>query len=62
MAESSVVLTASEREYLVELLKSALKESKIEEHRTRTPSFREHILQRESLITGLLQKLDAAAE
>jgi hypothetical protein len=34
-----------------------LKEAQIEEHRTRTPSYREHVLHDESLITGLLRKL-----
>jgi hypothetical protein len=57
MTEPSVVLTASEREFLVDILTTVLKDSLVEEHRTRTPSFRKHILERGGLIAGLLQKL-----
>jgi hypothetical protein len=41
----------------VGLLEAALKERQIEEHRTRTPSFREHILHSEEVIAALLAKL-----
>jgi hypothetical protein len=57
MTELEMTLTAPEREYLVELLERALKETRLEEHRTRTPSYREHVVQREETITGLLGKL-----
>jgi hypothetical protein len=33
------------------------KEALVEEHRTRALDYREHILRREALITGLLEKL-----
>ena len=50
-------LSAEEREFLVAFLQTALKDTLVEEHRTRAPSYREHIVQREDLITGLLKKL-----
>ncbi len=57
MAESQVTLTAEEREYLLDLLKRALKDMLIEEHRTRTPIYREHVVHQEAIAQGLLNKL-----
>lgn len=57
MAESSLNMTDEERRFLVELLEIALKDTRVEEHRTRTLTYRDHILHREHLITDLLQKL-----
>jgi len=57
MTELQMTLTAEERQYLVSLLERVLKETRVEEHRTRAPSYREHVLQREDLIVGLLSKL-----
>lgn len=62
MAEMQLSVTAEETNYLRQVLAWALKETKVEEHRTRTPSFREHIEHREELITSLLKKLGAAAK
>jgi hypothetical protein len=55
--DCQMTVNDEERAYLVEILERALKEAQIEEHRTRTPSYREHVLHDESLITGLLRKL-----
>ncbi len=55
--EVKLSLTDGERSLLAALLQTALKDSQIEEHRTRTPSYREHILGREELINSLLGKL-----
>jgi hypothetical protein len=52
-----LTLTAEERDFLAELLDTVLKETRIEEHRTRTPSYRQHVLHREELIAALLGKL-----
>jgi hypothetical protein len=60
MTEIELKLSDQERQYLTDLLQSELKETRVEEHRTRTPSYREHILQREDVIRGLLAKLAAA--
>jgi hypothetical protein len=57
MAESSLMLTGEERDYLVKVLETMLKDTRIEEHRTRTPSYREFVLNQEHLIEGLLAKL-----
>jgi hypothetical protein len=57
MADSQLTLTAEERQFLVELLEMVLKDTQIEEHRTRTLSFREHIVHREEIIASLLGKL-----
>lgn len=57
MAEQPFTLTTDERAFLVEFLNEALKEARVEEHRTRTLSFREHVVQREGVISGLLTKL-----
>ena len=62
MTETQLSLNAGERDCLVELLKEALKGFRVEEHRTRAPSFREHILAREKLITAILQKLGVAQD
>ena len=57
MTESPLTLTTEERGFLVSLLESTLKNTRIEEHRTRTPTYREHVLQNEEMIVGLLKKL-----
>jgi hypothetical protein len=62
MAESQVTLTDEERAFLTGLLEITLKDTRVEEHRTRTPSYREHILHREEVIAGLLSKLGRPAQ
>jgi hypothetical protein len=57
MDNLQLTLTAEERQYLITSLEAALKERRIEEHRTRTPSYREHVIHQEDVITGLLNKL-----
>jgi len=57
MAESTLTLSTAESEYLVRLLNETLKTTRLEEHRTRAPSYREHVLQNENVIISLLTKL-----
>jgi len=57
MSELQVTLTSSQQEYLVETLETALKNTRVEEHRTRTPTYREHVEQKETIIVDLLTKL-----
>jgi hypothetical protein len=38
-----------------------LKDTRVEEHRTRTLTYRNHILHRENLLASLLQKLGKAS-
>jgi len=48
MGEIQLTLNAEEREYLAGLLETVLKDTLVEEHRTRTPSYRQHVLERET--------------
>jgi hypothetical protein len=61
MADAQLTVTNEEREYLVGLLETVLKDKRIEEHRTRAPTYREHVLHQEDLITALLSKLGQPA-
>lgn len=57
MSEVQLTLTEEERQFLVTLLETALKEKRVEEHRTRAPSYREHLVKHEELIQGVLSKI-----
>ncbi len=57
MVESQLTLSPEEHQYLLDLLETTLKATRVEEHRTRTPLYREHVVHREDLIEGLLKKL-----
>jgi hypothetical protein len=61
MAELQVTLADEERQYLVDLLETTLKDKRVEEHRTRTPSYRTHVLEQEEVILRLLKKLGHAS-
>jgi len=60
VADIQIALSDAERQFLVNYLETALKERYVEEHRTRTPSYREEILRQEALIQQVLTKLRAA--
>ena len=57
MGEQQLTVTAQERECLVSLLERALKETRVEEHRTRAPTYREHVVEQENAILSILSKL-----
>lgn len=57
MAELQITLTPEEHKFLVGMLELALKEARIEEHRTRTLTYREHVVHQEQMIENLLSKL-----
>ena len=57
MAELQLTLTPAERECLVGILERTLKETRVEEHRTRAPTYREHVVEQEHMIASLLSKL-----
>jgi len=59
MADLQVNLTSDERQFHQNLLERTFKDTLIEEHRTRTPSYREHVLQNEGIIQAVLKKLQA---
>lgn len=57
MAELLLKLSSEEREVLVQVLQQLLKEVRVEEHRTRTLTYRESVVEREKVIEQLLSKL-----
>jgi hypothetical protein len=57
MANIQITLSDEERQCVASLLETVLKEKQIEEHRTRTPSYRELIQHQEALIQQVLNKL-----
>lgn len=59
--ETTVTLTRDENDYIVRILQNALAETRVEVHRTHTPKFRDRVLEEETLIRGLLTKLDKSA-
>jgi hypothetical protein len=62
MSDLQVTLTADERQCLVDVLKRALKSQRIEEHRTRTPLYRENVIREEKLLGNVLTKLGESSE
>ena len=59
--ELQIAVTSAERDCLVAILERALKETRIEEHRTRAPTYREHVQDQEQSIVSLLAKLGQPA-
>jgi hypothetical protein len=57
MADLQCTFTKEETDHLVEVLEAQLKETRVEEHRTRTPSYREAVLRNEELLASVLAKL-----
>jgi len=57
MTDLQLGLSAEEQEYLADLLETELKETRVEEHRTRKPSYRERVVRQEAIIESLLNKL-----
>jgi len=57
MSELRLTLSAEESQYLVALLEATLKDALVEEHRTRTPTYRQDVLHRGEVIRSLLAKL-----
>ncbi len=62
MATFQLALTTEERAYLESLLQTAQKETRIEEHRTRAPDYREHVIQQGDVIAAILRKLNEPAK
>jgi hypothetical protein len=57
MADLQLTLTTDERHFLQNLLERTLKDTLIEEHRTRTLSYREYVVHNEEIIQAVLTKL-----
>jgi hypothetical protein len=62
MSELQLTVTDEERRCLADVLKRVLKEERIEEHRTRSPSYRQGVIREETLVANLLKKLGEPAE
>jgi hypothetical protein len=62
MTELQLTLSAAEQKFLVGLMEMTLNETRVEEHRTRKQSYRESVLEKEHMITGLLKKLEQPAK
>ena len=60
MTGSQLFLSPEERECLIEILETDLKELRIEEHRTRAPKYREHLIHQEDAMNSVLSKLKGA--
>lgn len=57
MVETQLRLSNEECALLVEILEDVLKSTRVEEHRTRTLTYREHIVHNKEVIVKLLEKL-----
>lgn len=57
MSDLQLTISTEERNVLNDVLAVALKETRVEEHRTRTPSYREHVIEREKVLEALLKRL-----
>jgi hypothetical protein len=57
MPESQLELTVEEQQVLVEVLQDALKEARLEEHRTDARAYREQVTKRKDTIAAILDKL-----
>lgn len=59
MSETKLTLTAHERTALVRILEAALGEARVEARRTHfSPEYRAEVLAEESLLKGLLNKIE----
>jgi hypothetical protein len=62
MAPTNLSLTAEERALLTRLLDLALRDTRVEVHRTHfSPEFREQVKAEESLLRGLLAKVQGGS-
>ena len=56
------MFSEEERVEMVRLLEQVLGETRVEIHRTHTPDYRDRVMGQESLLRGLLAKLQRAGE
>ncbi len=56
------MFSEEERVEMVRLLEQVLSETRVEIHRTHTPDYRDRVIGQESLLRGLLVKLQRAGE
>ena len=56
MADTTIVLTQQERDYLAGVLKTRLGDVRVEVHHTHAPDYRDQVQREEELVRGLLAK------
>ncbi len=56
------MFSEEERVEMVRLLEQVLRETRVEIHRTHTPDYRDRVIGQESLLRGLLVKLQRVGE
>jgi len=56
------MISEEERVEMVRLLEQVLGETRVEIHRTHTPDYRDRVISQESLLRGLLAKLQRVSE
>jgi hypothetical protein len=56
------MFSEEERVEMVRLLEQILRETRVEIHRTHTPNYRDQVIGQESLLRGLLVKLQRVGE
>ena len=56
-AEFAVILTEDERAQLLNFLEQALRDKRVEVHRTEAPDYREHVRHQEAVMESLIGKL-----
>lgn len=61
MGNASLELSMEERNFLADYLSIALKEVQVEEHRTRSPSYREFVTHNKELLASIVCKLQGTA-
>jgi hypothetical protein len=52
-----LLLSAAETEMVLHLLEATLRETRVEVHHTHTPDYHNHLVEREELIRGLIERL-----
>ena len=58
----TLMISEEERVEMVRLLEQVLGETRVEIHRTHTPDYRDRVIGQESLLRGLLAKLQRVGE
>jgi len=56
------VFSEEERSEMVRILEQVLQDTRVEIHRTHTPDYRARVISEESMLRGLLAKLQRAGE
>ncbi|MFI5455701.1 MAG: hypothetical protein ACHRXM_09645 [Isosphaerales bacterium] len=58
LSSHTLTLSSEERDTLLDLLRQALGETRVEVHRTHTPAFRDKVLGQECIIRAVIERLE----